>query len=187
MTRIYKIQNGDNQLFDPCKSVLSVARFGFLGKAEDFRSLPLLHYRSFHALNHSFHVAWLFPFQHTKFSAARGAGRHKIQFFMRRQHQMVAFAAPGHMVAKSASVGHFAIFPLDRDVFIESGHSLLPGKAFYSSRPSIKRKQGRTASKLSRVTILVSSGSPLFLRVKAVLPDNLAPAAALLYINSSPS
>jgi hypothetical protein len=52
---------------------------------------------------------------------------------MRRQHQMVAFAAPGNMIAKPASVCRFTLFPLDWDVFIESGHSLASADAFYST------------------------------------------------------
>ena len=53
---------------------------------------------------------------------------------MRRQHQVVALAAPGHMVAESASVGSLTVFPLDRYIFVKSGHSLPPlGNAFYAS------------------------------------------------------
>ena len=92
--------------------------------------------RSFHAFNYSLHVPWFFPFYHPELSSARRAGRNKVQFLMRRQHQMVAFTAPGHMIAKPAPVGRFAFFPLDRDLFIESGHALPSGKAFYSRRLS---------------------------------------------------
>jgi hypothetical protein len=99
--------------------------------------------RSFHPLNYSLHVPWLFTFQHPEFSTTRGAGRDKVQFLMRRQHQMVAFAAPGHMVAESASIRRFALFPLDWDVFIESGHALPSGNAFYSRRPANQKKQSK--------------------------------------------
>jgi hypothetical protein len=82
--------------------------------------------RSFHAFNHSLHVTWLFPFYHPELSSARGAGRNKVQFLMRRQHQVVALAAPGYMVAESASVGSLTVSPLDRYIFVKSGHSLPP-------------------------------------------------------------
>jgi hypothetical protein len=59
---------------------------------------------------------------------------------MRRQHQMVAFAAPGYMIAKSAPVGGLALFPLDGYIFVKSGHALPPGKAFYSRRRSNPKK-----------------------------------------------
>jgi hypothetical protein len=115
--------------------------------------------RSFHPLNYSLYISWLFPFYDTELPATRGAGRHKVQFLMRRQHQVVALAAPGHMVAKPASIGCFALFPLDRNVFIESGHSLSPPEmAFYSSRRPNQKKALKlasrrfpTASKFSRV------------------------------------
>jgi hypothetical protein len=90
--------------------------------------------RSFHAFNHSLYVPWLFPFHHPELSSARRAGRNKVQFLMRRQHQMVAFAAPGYMIAKSTPVGNLTVFPLDRYIFVKSGHSLPPlGNAFYAS------------------------------------------------------
>ncbi len=95
---------------------------------------------SFYPLNYSFHVPRLFPFQHAKLPAARGAGRHKVQFLMRRQHQMVAFAAPGHMIAKPAPVRRFSLFPLDWDVFIESGHSLPSGQGILV-QPRVESKE----------------------------------------------
>ena len=82
----------------------------------------------FHAFNHSLYVPGLFPFHHPELSSARRTGRNKIQFFVRGQHQMVALAAPSYMVAKSAPVGGLALFPLDRYIFVESGHSLPPGR-----------------------------------------------------------
>jgi hypothetical protein len=63
---------------------------------------------------------------------------------MRRQHQVVAFAAPSHMVAESSPVGGLAFFPLDRYIFVESGHSLSSGKAFYSSRSANQKETGTT-------------------------------------------
>ena len=102
---------------------------------------------SFHPLNHSFHVAWLFAFQHSKLPAARGAGRHKIQFLMRRQHQMVAFAAPGHMIAESTSIRRFSVFPLDRDIFIESGHRCLRGCILF--QPGVESKDRKPGFPLS--------------------------------------
>ena len=83
--------------------------------------------RSFHALNYSLHIPRLFPFYDPEFTATRRAGRDKVQFFVRRQHQVVALTAPGHVIAKPASIGSFALFPLDWDIFIESGHHCLRG------------------------------------------------------------
>lgn len=102
--------------------------------------------RSFHPLNYSLYVSRLFPFQHPELPATRRAGRDKVQFLMRRQHQMVAFTAPGHMVAKSTSVGRFPVFPLDRDIFIESGHSLPPEMHSMPAACRIKRKHEPAAS-----------------------------------------
>ena len=89
---------------------------------------------SFHSLNYSLHISRLLPFYDPEFSATRGAWRHKVQFLMRRQHQMVAFAAPGYMIAQAPPVGGLTLSPLDRDIFVESGHSLSSGNAFYASR-----------------------------------------------------
>jgi hypothetical protein len=63
---------------------------------------------------------------------------------MRRKHQMVTLAAPGYMIAQSAPVGGLALFPLDRYIFVESGHSLSSGKAFYSSRSANQKETGTT-------------------------------------------
>jgi hypothetical protein len=72
---------------------------------------------------------------------------------------MVAFAAPGNMVAKPASVGCFALFPLDRDIFIESGHSQLPPEMHsIPGMRGIKRKRQSAASKIVSNRIKIFSG-----------------------------
>jgi hypothetical protein len=70
---------------------------------------------------------------------------------MRRKHQMVTLAAPGHMIAKSPPVGGFALFPMDRYIFVKSGHSLSPfGNAFYASlRLNPKENQRNRGKKLA--------------------------------------
>jgi hypothetical protein len=59
---------------------------------------------------------------------------------MRRQHEMVAFAAPSYMITKSAPVGCLALFPLDRYIFVESGHALPPGRHSIPGAQRIKKK-----------------------------------------------
>src|SRR5689334_10724818 len=83
---------------------------------------------SFHTLNYSLHISRFFSFYDPELPAASGAWWHKVQFLMRRQHQMVAFAAPGYMITKSAPVGGLALFPLDRYIFVKSGHFAEPPK-----------------------------------------------------------
>jgi hypothetical protein len=114
----------------------------------------------FYPLNYSFHVPWLFPFQDAKFPVACGAGRDKVQFLMRRQHQMVAFAAPCHMIAKSASVRRFPFFPLDWDVFIESGHCCLRG-CILCQQPVESKEPLKAASQRFPPAAKFFSGSPI--------------------------
>jgi hypothetical protein len=103
--------------------------------------------RSFYPFNYPLNVPWLFPFHHPEFSSARRTGRDKVQFFMRRQHQVVALASPSNVIAKPASISRFTLVPLNRDVFIESSHALPSGKAFYSSR-SLNQRNEANAGKL---------------------------------------
>jgi hypothetical protein len=76
---------------------------------------------------------------------------------MRSQHQVVTLAAPSNVIAKPASISHFTFFPLDRDVFIESGHALPSGKAFYSRRSSNQRNEANAGEILPTVRIVPSS------------------------------
>jgi hypothetical protein len=62
---------------------------------------------------------------------------------MRRKHQMVAFAAPGHVIAESAPVGGFALSPLDGDVFIESRHRCPPERHSIPAAHRIKENEAR--------------------------------------------
>jgi hypothetical protein len=99
--------------------------------------------RSFHPLNYSLYVARLFPFYHPEFSSTRRTRRDKVQFLMRRKHQMVAFTAPSHVIAEPASVGGFALSPLDRDVFIESRHRCPPGRHSIPAAHRIKENEAQ--------------------------------------------
>jgi len=107
--------------------------FAAKGFISGFSRLPLLCYRPFHSLDDFFDVPWLFTFEHPEFSATGRACGHKVEFLVRRKHQVVALAAPGHMIAKSPPVGGLALFPLDGYIFVKSGHSPNPRNAFYST------------------------------------------------------
>ncbi|MCU1221619.1 MAG: hypothetical protein JWN42_2816, partial [Candidatus Angelobacter sp.] len=99
--------------------------------------------RSFRPLNHAFDVSWLLSFDDPELAAACWAGRYKIQLLMGRQHQMIAFTAPGNMVAEPAPIGSLTLFPLDRHIFVESGHSRPPEK---HSSPASPPPQIRSAA-----------------------------------------
>jgi hypothetical protein len=60
---------------------------------------------------------------------------------MRRQHQVVTFAAPCYMVAEPTPVGDLAFLPLDRHIFIEFRHSRNPRKGIlFQAHPEIPKK-----------------------------------------------
>ena len=151
--------------------------------------------RSFYPLNHPFHVPRFFAFEDPELSATRRAGGDKVEFLMRRQHQVVTFAAPGNMIAESTPVRDLAFFPLDRHIFIKFGHSRTPGKAFYSKLTTFtvslpygsmhlpKDRVWRTGRKDVRITVAdkrpwhVQSNAGPHLRARSS-PPKASPALA---------
>jgi hypothetical protein len=78
--------------------------------------------RPLHPLNHALHVPRLFAFEDSEFAAAGGASRYKIKLYMRSQHQMVTLAHPCHVITQCTAICFIAFFPLNRHIFIKSGH-----------------------------------------------------------------
>ena len=107
-------------IFSPESAVPRIIRQSYARKGAT-RALGPLN-RPLHPLNHALHIPRLFAFEDSEFAAAGGASRYKIKLFMRSQHQMVTLAHPCHVITQCTAIRFIAFFPLNRHIFIKSGH-----------------------------------------------------------------